>query len=352
MQFFWEFTPGTAISNGRDFWQICALYIADLEYCLLTKTLGLFNMISRGNYYINTVFFNFIVFWGHFWLFQLAIKYFPGRRTILFFIVFFLPTAVFWLSGIRGDGMLFFFFSLLLYSFDRFLESYRPIAAILALIGLVGMLIFRTPVALLILPPLISWWLIRRTHRSPALAFAAIYGISILLFFASSVVKQLNGPKAVAERQADFFLLKGNTRYELPVLEPDIAGFVSVFPYAFYNSFLRPMPWEAKDMLQLASAAGIVIFWLFVVYSLIRRKLISEPQSSIVWLLLLFGGSLYLLIGYTVPYPGAIVRYKSIAEMVILLALAGIMGNRRDSDVYAGRPSEQTLPGKKESSTA
>ena len=323
LQFFWEFTPGTAMRNGRDFWQTGAFYISDLEYCLQTKTLGLFNVISRGNYYINSVFFNFTVFWGHYWLFLLAIKYFPGRRRILFLCIFFLPTAVFWLSGIRGDGMLFFFFSLLMLSFDRFLDSNKPGAALLSLVGFAGMIIFRTPVAFLLLPALVSWWLIRRADKHPVIAFAAVYGISILLFFASSVVTGLNGPQAVANRQAEYLLLKGNTRYELPVLQADVAGFVSVFPYAFYNTFLRPTPWEAKGMLQLASAAGVVLFWVIVVYSLVRRKPVTGPGSAFLWMLLLFGLTLYLLIGYTVPFPGAIVRYKSIGEMVVLVALIG-----------------------------
>ncbi len=323
LQFFREYSPGTAMRNGDGFLEVAAFYIADLEYCLLTKTLGIFNVISRGNYYINAVFFNFIVFWGHYWLYLLAVRYFRGNRKLLLLCIFFLPTAVFWLSGIRGDGMLFFFFSLLLLSFDRWLDTGKPGPAILSLIGFTGMMIFRTPVALLLLPALISWVLIRKSNKYPPLAFISVYGLFILLFFASSLLTRMNGPSAVANQQAKFLLLKGNTRYELPVLEPDIPGFITVLPYAFYNTFLRPLPWEAKGMLQLASAAGILLFWAVVVYYLFRNRSRAAKGSSFMWVLLLFGISLYLLIGYMVPFPGAIVRYKSIGEMVILLALLG-----------------------------
>ena len=323
LQFFREYTPETAMTKGNGFMQVAAFYIADLEYCLLTKTLGIFNFISRGNYYINAVFFNFIVFWGHYWLFLLSVKYFPGRRMAMLLCIFFLPTAVFWLSGIRGDGMLLFFCSLLLLSWDHFLDVARAGPAVLALTGVTGMVIFRTPVALLLLPPLISWWLTRKAGRKPAIAFIAVYGICLLLFFASSLISTTNGPAAVSQRQAEYLALQGNTRYELPVLEPDVVSYIKVLPYAFFNTFFRPMPWEVKGLLQLASAAGIILFWVIAVYSLAGRKVATGNKGPFLWVLILFGITLYLLIGYTVPFPGAIVRYKSIGEIMLLVALAG-----------------------------
>ena len=323
LQFFWEFTPGTAIRNGSGLIQIATFYIADLEYCLLTKTLGIFNFISRGNYYINSVFFNFIVFWGHYWLFLLAIKYFPRHRMALLLVIFFLPTAVFWLSGIRGDGMLFFFLSLLLIAFDRYMDSSRPQAALLAVLGFAGMVVFRTPVAILMIPVLISWWLIRRAGRKPAIAFVAVYGICLLLFFTSSMIPRMSGPAAVSQRQAGYLSLNGNTRYELPVLQPGVKGFIEVLPNAFLNSFFRPLPWEAKGILQLASAAGVVFFWIIVIYSLINSKPAAGQAGVFTWGIWLFGITLYLMIGYTVPFPGAIVRYKSIGEMLLIVTLVG-----------------------------
>ena len=331
LQFFWEYTPGTAMRNGNGFLQVAAFYIADLEYCLLTKTLGIFNLISRGNYYINVVFFNFIVFWGHYWLYLLAVKHFRRNKILVLFCTFFLPTAVFWLSGIRGDGMLFFFFSLLLLSFDRWLESGKVSQAMLSLAGFAGVMIFRIPVAVLLLPALISWAFVVRGRKYTPIAFAAVYGIGILLFFASSLFMDQNGPAVVAQRQELFLELKGNTRYELPQLEPGISGFVKVLPYAFFNTFLRPHPWEAKGMLQLAAAGGILLFWGVLTYFLFARKTETSTLQPLGWVLLLFGISLYLLIGYTVPFPGAIVRYKSIGEMVILVALLGNLSPRSNA---------------------
>ena len=54
-------------------------------------------------------------FFGHYWLFRLLSELFPLKKKVYFLIIFFFLPAVFWLSGIRVDGLLFFFLSVYLY---------------------------------------------------------------------------------------------------------------------------------------------------------------------------------------------------------------------------------------------
>ena len=63
-RFFWEFTPATAIRNGSGLLQTAGFYLNDLEYCLQAKILGIVNLVSHDNYYINVVFFNLLTFRG------------------------------------------------------------------------------------------------------------------------------------------------------------------------------------------------------------------------------------------------------------------------------------------------
>src|SRR5690606_2473202 len=87
------------------------------------------------------------------WLFRALARHFPEQARLLFCAVFLYLPAVFWLSGIRGDGFLFLSLALLLFQALRILSGRRgPGAYLGAAAGLLGVLIFRPPFAFLLLP--------------------------------------------------------------------------------------------------------------------------------------------------------------------------------------------------------
>lgn len=320
-QFFWEFTPVTAWRNaGGNIWQTCSLYLVDLEYCLIAKTLGLFNIISRGNYYANAIFFSFLTFWGHYWLFQLLAGLFPQKRNILLAILFFFPPAVFWLSGIRGDGLLLVFVAMSLLHAYNWIEQRHKVSLFYLLTGFAGILIFRHETLLLLIPALLSWFIIVRYRRKPLPVLVVVYGATALLFFGSAWLPGIpNLPAVVVKRQQDFLALQGNTRFELDTLQPTIGSFLQVLPQAFSNTFLRPFIWEAQGLLQIMTALEILFCWIMAIGALAwRDKSISFNGYPLLWTLLLFSITLYLFIGLAIPFPGAIARYKIIPELLLL----------------------------------
>jgi hypothetical protein len=329
LQFFTEFGPATAMRKGSGFVEIAALYLVDLEYCLQAKTLGLFNLISNGNYYVNVVFWNFLIFWGHYWLFCLLTKQFPSKRQLYFILVFLFPPAIFWLSGIRSDGMIFLSISLMLLHFHHWLIKRRLVSLLLWVVGVTGVLIFRPPFAALLIPALISWWLVARFSRRPLPTFLAVYSFAGLIFFGSLLLPSDGFPGIVVRRQQEFIQLKGTT-FELDTLRPSIGSFAKVLPQAFTNTFLRPYPWEVKGLLQAMAGVETVLFWLIVLSVFINtdpgwKTNIKQP---FLFAFIFFGFSLYLFIGYTIPFPGAIVRYKIIPEILLLTAIASCMRSR------------------------
>jgi hypothetical protein len=326
VQFFWEFTPGTAIKNGTGFIDIAGLYLVDLEYCLQAKTLGIFNLISNDNYYVNVVFWNFIIFWGHFWLFLVLLKHFPSKRRLYFILIFLFPPVVFWLSGIRSDGLIFFSLSLLLFQFHHWLANRRLVSLFLWITGFAGVLIVRPPLAALLIPALLSWWLSVRYTRRPLSFFLIVYACAGIIFFGSAVLSSPGFPGVVVKRQQEFMKLKGTT-FHLDTLQPHLKSFAQIFPQAAANTFLRPHLFEADGVLQTIAAIEIILFWMLFLLMFFRHdptwgSIISQPFLLV---LIFFGISLYFFIGYTIPFPGAIVRYKAIAELFLLLAMASCL---------------------------
>jgi len=297
-------------------------YLMDLENWSMIKLLAVFDLFSRGNYYINVLFFDFLVFMGPLLLFRLFCAAFPDKKKALLVILFFLPSTTFWLSGIRAEGLILLFLSLAIYCAHQFFVkgSYRY--SLQAIGGLGGALIFRSQFLLTFIPAFFGWTLCWKKPRKAMLCFSAVYLCCLCIFFGSVIVSPANNlPVFVVNKQQEFFQLHGNTVFRLDTLKPTLPGFIRVFPEAFMNTLLRPFIWEAKGPLQLLTATDTLAFWVLIILLLFYPvvNLRSRFSHPLLLLLAFYGLSQILLIGYTVPFPGAIARYKTIPEILLVL---------------------------------
>ncbi len=307
-----EFTPAAAFRLSGSFGQFIKIYANDLEYAATVKTLAFFNLISQGNYYINAGLFNLILFWGHYWCFLFFRNIFPGARKLLVLTIFFFPPVVFWLSGIRADGLLFFFLSLYL----LLLQKKKNIFLIIFSYCLVFVL--RPPMGALLLAATIPYLANILYKGSALLKFISCYFVAFIIFFA------FGGLHLLSNVQEKFLSLEG-TRFYLPALQGDIWNFITVFPIAVTNVLFRPFIWETTSFLQLSYSIDVIFFWLVIVYSLIRYPLYwrSNLSDPIVLLLISFSLTACILIGYIVPFPGAIARYRIIPELLLICIALG-----------------------------
>jgi hypothetical protein len=321
LEFFTELGPAEAMAQmGGRFWEGLILYIKVLEIRSIVKILSIANLFSGGNYYINVVFFNFMLFWGQYWLFSIFVKEFPEKRKPLLLLIFFFPPLVFWLSGIRSDGLVLFFLALLLVHFRSWLYEQKKWSVLYCMLAAIVIIIYRKEVLLLLIPALLAWYVSVKFNRKPVAVFLWVFGIGGLLFFATAWVwPERNLPQIVAERQHSFMKLQG-TRFQLDTLQPTLTSFIKVLPQAVSHTFLRPYIWEAKGALQIMTAAEIIVCWLLVLAAILKKemhwkKILGKP---ILLFSLGLGITLYIFIGYAIPFPGAIVRYKAIPELLLL----------------------------------
>lgn len=320
-QFFADFDITASFRRNNGFAAGWYFLLSDLEYWIITKPLAVFNMYSRGNYYINIVFFNLLTFGGQYLIYKLFAARLPRRRSLLVWLVFLFPPAAFWLSGIRPDGWIMLAMGITLYYFHAWLWSKKVGHLLLTIAGLAGLIIFRSPVLLILLPGLLAWFISEKTTIKPWKIFASVYAVCVALFFASAYISpDANMLTYVVHRQQEFFQLKGNTVFKLNALEPTFSSFVNTLPQAFMNTFWRPFPWEAKGVLQWVTTIETIFVWLILMEAIIKGVRNRINPNALIWLFVCFGFCLYLFIGYTVPFPGAIARYKVIPELLMLLA--------------------------------
>ncbi len=328
LRFFAELGP-FASPRAYDSWaDHLYYYLGDIEVWILTKPMALINFLTAGNYYMNLVFFNVPVFIAQSWLYRLVTERTSGGRTPIFLAVFFVPPVIFWLSGFRPDGLLFFFVMLGILQFSALMQKKDTGRIVAFIIGMAGILVFRSYLLALMIPSFVAWFMVEKRGRKPLPAFAGVYGLCVLLFFATTWISpSRNAATVISARQAAFFALEGNTRFALDTLKPNLPGFVKVLPQALNNSFLRPYPWEAKGFLQLAASVEVLLLLLLVIlfsFRPMRNGWVAFCQPLFLTLLF-FALFQFLIIGYTVPFPGAIVRYKIIGELFLFAMFAGLI---------------------------
>jgi hypothetical protein len=327
LQFFRVFSPSNSFRPGFNGWDALVFYIKHFEKWFMVKGLAVLNLVSGKNYYIDVLWFEFLTIPGPLLLFKLLARQFPLRTGMNFLLIFFIPSVIFWCSGIRAEALILLSLVLMIYNGQAYAQKPKVGNIIGVLAGFCGVLLIRYQFLAIFLPAFGAYMVSLRKKELTPVWFNRVFVLFILIFGASLFLSppyQLSRP--VLHAQQEFFLLKGNTRYALDSLKPGLPGFVRVLPQAIANSALRPYPWEGKSLLQSLSAvdvlfliAGILFFFL----SLRKRQQVAYP---VYWLFLYYGLSQLIIIGFVVPFPGAIVRYRSIPFLLLVLFL------------YAGNP--------------
>ena len=300
---------------------------------ILIKLLSVLNVFSDGNYYVSCILYNIISFTGLYFLYKVVAKNFTANKVLIFIIIFFLPSNLFWSSGIDKEGLVAFFSGLLIFHVDKCITSNRLkfINILFALFGFCGILLMRNATALVFIPAIFGWYISGKFIRRKYLAFAISYLIFIGLFFLSTQFQSsLNMPLKLAEKQHQFLELKGNSLLTLTSLQPTLKSYLIILPQAFNHVFLRPYINEISSPFHLLTFLENYFVIAIVLISIIfntKEKIIQLTKPFPLFLLSISVTG-YFLIGYTVPFTGAIIRYKALYTIIFLLPFINILSEK------------------------
>jgi hypothetical protein len=324
------FSTGINFSNLTDFFSTADdAPWSNMGENLLIKLLAVFNIFSGGNYYIDVIFFNALSFWGLCLIYFVVKKHIQKNRSLIFCIVFFLPSCLFWNSGIDKDGLIVFFTGTLMYAVDQCI-TVKPTAKqlVICILSFAFIFLLRNVSALILLPAITAWWISVRAApaRSP-LVYTIVYGTCIVFFFLSkNLPSRYNLPLKLAEKQHQFLTLEANTVLPLTPLQPTVKSYAEILPQAVNHVFLRPYITEITSPFHLMAFAEIILVALMIMLSVLsgRGYTVSRLLQPFCLFLIVFSLGGLLVIGYTVPFTGAIMRYKALYIVLLLLPFAGI----------------------------
>ena len=303
--------------DSKSFWN-------DLRTNLLGKMLSIFDIFSFRSFWINTLFYNFIIFLGTVALYKAFIKIFPASFYQLIICIFILPSALFFTSMIHRDGLILLSLSMIIYHTLYIMNhqfSWKRAWIILSFIALIFLL--RNFVFITLIPAFIAWLLARKFSKYAFLSFVAVYAFTAILFFTSGHISpRTDLPQFVSSRQLSFVEIgkKGASTINIKPLYPNFSSFLDNLPQAFDHAMLRPYLSEIRDFEYVPFALEIFIMEiLFVIFLFFRKKNISI--SPVIYFCIFFSITMILITGYTVPIIGAIVRYRSIYLTFLLIPI-------------------------------
>lgn len=303
----------------------------DLDGNAFTMLLSLFNLLSFGSYYINVIFYSFLTLFGPVAVYRVMKDVFPGKEMVLLAACFFVPSFIYWTSGIHKDGIIFLGFSLIVYNlyFSLKKKRFSLSSVLLILFGLTVLLVFRNFLLVLILPAMLAWaWADKMRNRELSL-FVSLYFVFTLFFFTARYISpRLDFPAIVADKQHNFLNLHGGSEVPVDPLAPNFLSFIKNAPQAFALSTLRPYPSDATHLLSLvACAETMVLLFFFLLFLLSKPQ--RKPEKPFLLFCLFFSFSALMTIGYTVNFLGAIVRYRSVVLPFLVAPMMALIDWKR-----------------------
>ncbi len=229
--------------------------------------------------------YSWLGFWGLYFFYRAFRTAVPGgdqRRYA--YLVFFLPSLLFWSSSIGKEAWMTFGLGIAAYGVARML-TYRRGGIPMLLGGLGATMLVRPHVALVVFLALFAAFILRPTRKASLTSpIAKVGGLILLLLVGVAVLSQVQeffGTKKLDDTSVTGVLAytnqqssEGGSEFKAePVSGP--VGFVS----ATLAVVFRPWPYEAHNiMAALASMEGVVLLGLFVTS---YRRLAALPRAMI-----------------------------------------------------------------------
>jgi len=296
-------------------------------------------LVSNGYYNVHAVFFSFFSMIGLTALYGFFAKVITENKRILSLLLFLTPSVLFWGSGIHKEALVLLSMGLIFRSLEL-VDSKKYLYALLSLF--LGVFIFsqvRDYILALFIPAILLLIWNMKSPKHIGLRNIVTYTLlGFCFFFAGKVNSKLNFPNKLIQVQGEFNQLNAHSKTGIATLEDNPQSFIKSVPAALLNTFVRPLPNKLSTKLQWAAFLENMAILFFLFYCLFhRKKNLSKNEESVLFFCLFFTLSFFILIGLTVTNFGAIVRYKSIG--LLFLLIAGVIVAKPKAFYWISKPS-------------
>ena len=286
-------------------------------------------LFSFGHYHVHTVFACFLSSLGLTALYKAFIPRLQGHERMLMIALFLLPSVLFWASGVIKESLLFFGLGLFVWVL---MELKRKGAlqwkAFLFPFSVVLLFFLKFYVLLSMIPALVAYiWCRSTSDRQPTLKFVLVYALFITLGLNSEwFYPRFNILEVLWVKQRDFIGLatevNAGSLVHVTPLEPNLMSFLSQAPHALYMTFVSPITTWSNGVLGLISAIESIVLIILLTAAFRYKREWSAVDKPLLLFCVGFCLLLALVIGWTTPVIGALVRYR--VPLLPFLMMAGM----------------------------
>lgn len=321
------YTPEIFPYATRMYW-----FRSPTEYFVI-RVIAVLGMFTFHTYSAIAVLFALLSFSGVWALFRTFYKFFPALHLKLAIAVLFVPSVVFWGSGILKDSITLGALGWATWAIVRlFLERKGLfVATVILLLALYTIYAVKIYIVLCFLPAALLWVFLANIQRVRSVVVRSLLAPLMLIlvvtlsYFAVVEIGKDNSRYAVdklsqtAEITARYLTYvgekQGGSVYTLGGdFDFSLAGMLRKFPLAVNVTLFRPYLWEAYNPVMLLSALESLTTLLLTVYILFQvgvgktlRYVVSRP---IILFCLLFAVAFSFSVGISTYNFGSLVRYK------------------------------------------
>jgi hypothetical protein len=131
-----------------------------------------------------------------------------------------------------------------------------------------------------------------------------------------------------------------NSVRHMKKLEPEPLAFIAAAPLALLNVLARPSVFESTSWLHFFAGLENLYLMLLIIIMLFFYKRPEKEQAPVLMFCIVFSIVLFLLIGFTVPAMGAMLRYRVPALLFLVPALLCLTDKKRLLD-FISRKKDQ-----------
>jgi hypothetical protein len=283
-------------------------------------------LFSFGYYQVHTVFFCFFSTIGGIALFR-AFQKLAQRPWLLVGVIFFVPTVVFWSSGVLKEAPLIMGVGLLVYSaFQMLFKGFKWQMLLLALLSFLLLAFLKEYVLIALFSGLFFLTICRMLKWRYVLPVFLVSHVVMGLLALNAALFYPPGDLlyVLQKKQTDFYNVAAEKGAGSLVDIPPVGGtadFIRQAPSALYRAYFRPDLREIDSSLQAVSAAENLLLIAAVILAIFTFRKVHRERFAVVLFCFSFVVILGLIIGNTVPVLGAVVRYKMPALPFLFIAL-------------------------------
>ena len=304
----------------------------------------IFYLLGFKTFIGNTIVMNAFFYIAYWRFYKLMLRLFPANDRNFAIALLFVPSVVFWGSGLLKDGwclaaMLFIFISI----HNIFINRTRLLYSILVLVvwGYVCFEIRAYTFFTAVLASIIwvAFVVINRMKSGmmrvlifPIIAlFAWLIGVGVFMRFGSLASSRYQSIDSIIETaviiqddlRKDYY---GGNSFDIGEFDPTIGGMLSKAPQAIMAGVFRPFLWDVRNPLMLISALETTIAFILIIKILlsmgVRRffaVILRRPFLMAAFVLML---TYAFFVGITTANFGALVRYRMPVLVFLSLILA------------------------------